>query len=144
MLSFFLAALLEIGRSQGRIVAPTAGAVCMGSSAITQIGTDNLGNPDNTIGTSIVNIWGFAHRESGSTIAWLYKNAIGDYYLQFPKRAEAHSYLYIKNQTRFFSGKGQFGYVPEKISPAELISIENLLGAHDIVRLSCFTRDFKM
>ncbi len=95
------------------------------------------------VDTSVINIWAFTPK-SGPATAWLFKNAIDDYYLQFSTSVKESSYRDIKFYWRYFKGTGPYAYVPVKVSPAQIVAIENILGARGIVRISCFTHDYKM
>jgi len=123
-------------------VPPTINARCDGSPKFAGLDVGNV--PVGThVDTSVINIWAFTPK-SGPATAWLFKNAIDDYYLQFSTSVKESSYRDIKFYWRYFKGTGPYAYVPVKVSPAQIVAIENILGARGIVRISCFTHDYKM
>ena len=150
--SVILASLIAFGgRSESpKIVAPRASAACMGSSFTFQIGNDNVPVENPSIGTSIVNIWAFIPENDPRPVAWLFKNARNEYFMAFATNQKGSSYRAIPFYWRYFppstpppTGSGGYRAVV-KVSPSQLVNIENILGARGIVRVSCFTHDYRM
>lgn len=119
-----------------KIVPPTSGAVCMGSPKSLTLLQDNIPY-DNRVSTSIVNIWAFVPEKGGPAKAWLFLNGLGDYYMLFNGGTEQNSYLYLPASWRYFEGHRPY-YRPTEVTPDELVNIETIFGAHEIIRVSCF------
>ncbi|MHB8153184.1 MAG: hypothetical protein ACYDG3_08995 [Bacillati bacterium] len=145
MVSVVLAMLLATA-SGGRfpaIVPPREGAVCAGSPLVLTLLQNNLPQ-GNLYSTSIVNIWAFIDRRGGAAKAWLYKNWLGHYYIAFSETQKPSEYPYLRGNWRFFGDPGGGVYGPRRVHLRELLGIENALGAHGILRVSCFSHDAKM
>lgn len=84
-----LAALALVGANSSRSVATFASALpagtaaprvngaCLGSPATYQLGTDNIGQPDNVKSTTIVNIWGIERAADSSVVGYVIKTFNG-------------------------------------------------------------------
>ena len=144
MVSVVMALLVASANTNGSKmpVAPTKNARCFGSPEFAGIDIGNV--PVGTsVDTSVINIWAFTANGRSAT-AWLFKNAIDDYYVQFSTDAKESKFRDIKFYWRYFKGSGPYAYVPVRVSPSQIVSIENVLGARGIVRVSCLTHDYKM
>ena len=144
MVNVLMALLVATANPRGSIlpVSPVKNARCDGSPKFAGLDIGNV--PVGTsVDTSVINIWAFAANGSPAT-AWLFKNAIDNYYIQFSTAARESTFRDIKFFWRYFKGKGPYAYEPVKVSPAQIVSIENVLGARGVLRVSCFTHDYKM
>ena len=124
------------------VVPPTPGAVCDGSPRSLTLSLDNMPD-DNRVSTSIVNIWAFVPEKQGAAKAWLFLDGIGDYYFLFSGNELEKSYSYLPESWRYFKGKKPF-YEPVELTPEEILDLEARFGAHNIIRVSCFTHDYKI
>ena len=88
---FGLALLGASGRSSGMLAeftarlpagstAPKVNADCLGSRATMQLGTDNIGTPDNVKATTIVNIWGVERPSDSSLVGYILKTFNGHFW----------------------------------------------------------------
>ena len=152
MQQFILSSLIAASNSSARngITQATTQAICEGSPIAYSIGTGNVsrrGHLD-TPSTSVINIWAFLRDHGGPPTAWLFKRAINDYYIQFAPNVHAKSFRDIDFYWRYFqnseSSSNNGPWEPVKVSVEQLVSIENILGARGIVRVSCFLSDYRM
>lgn len=121
---------------------PTTNAGCF--AAPERVGTDNV-PIGNGVPTSVVNIWGFLKPGTRTATAWIYKNGLGDYYLQFNHGADVTFAEGNKGLKRFLvrkQSKGNYPFV--KVSPQQLVDIENLMLSYGMARFGCFTQDYNL
>ena len=116
---------------------PKLGARCMGSNF--ELGLDNV-PINNEVSTSIMNMWVFTPRNRNTALGWLFKNKRGDLYVQFRTRATNLLLQYASTKT-YIPGDGHRFSIPAKVSIDRAFQIETDLGAHGVIRLSCFTKD---
>lgn len=138
----FLVAMAPQKQGIFNIHPSTINATCFGSPITESLGAGNIASTLSSVSTSVVNIWAFVDAREDAPIAWLFKDAIGDYYLQFSSRANPRSFRSIRHYWLYFHGPGP--YVPTNVRSKQLVAIENILGARGIVRVSCFAHDYKM
>lgn len=118
---------------------PTVDATC--ASAPLHIATDNV-PIGNGIPTSVVNIWWFSEGTS-QPVAWLYRNAVGHYYMQFNGRVDAARYKDLPMSSTLLRASN--GYYPiVRLDGEQIVRIESALLVQGVARGACFSADYKM
>jgi hypothetical protein len=121
---------------------PRIDAQCLSSPF--RLATDNV-PVGSGVPTSVVNIWGLQNAADGTTAGWLYKNGLGNYYLQLNYKAKPERYDGIPLSSLLLAKPQNGLYKPlVKVSPTELIDIENALLSHGVSRSACFSGDLAM
>lgn len=144
MLQLVLLSLISSSATPGTqmLREPAVQATCAGSLPSLALGTGNVGGNLQSTSTSVINIWAFLPERGGSAAAWVFKRAVDDYYIQFAATSKPSNFRKLRFYWRYFKGDGPF--VPVSVTPAQLVSIENVLGSMGYVRASCFTHDYAM
>ncbi len=121
---------------------PRVNDPCLGAPV--RLVTDNV-PVGSDVATSVVNIWGFRDVSNNTAVAWLYKNHLGAYYIQFNYKEAPGRFDGIPLWRKILAQPTNGVYMPlVKITQEELIAIENALIAKGVTRSGCFSKDIVM
>jgi hypothetical protein len=122
--------------------APAINAQCY--AAPFRIATDNV-PVGNGVPTSVVDIWAYASPNHSQAIGWLYKNALGDRYIQWNSKVDATNYTAnAVLGTLFRRPKVGTGFVPVRVSAEQLPRYDAAFARIGSSRTACFTHDYHL
>lgn len=109
--------ILAVALRSAHLSGPKVDAKCYQS--VFNLGTDNV-PVGNGLSTSVVNIWAFNDR-TGRSVAWLYKNNSGKYYLQISKVVDPRIASSLGINSKFLKRPIPGGnYTPIRVSTSDI------------------------
>lgn len=137
---------LAFGTAVTPISPPIVNAHCFNAPVV--LGTSNIPVGENGRSSSIVNIAAFRNRDSGKTIAWLYKTHSGKLWFHVATKygreiMDSIGNLHLKRSTFAQIGNSKT-FVPIELSSNQSRMLEKDLSGDGHPLTACFTNDLSI